>query len=84
MAKKTSKKTSARKAVKATRAARFAPEAKITMLTKSNPRRDGTVQFTRFAALLKAKTVGALPEKGRTGFVLALRRAVNEGHAKVA
>jgi hypothetical protein len=68
----------------AKRAPRFAETAKITMMTKENPCRDGSVQFKRFAVLLKTKTVAALPEKDRGGLVLALRRAVNEGWAKVA
>ena len=72
------------KAAKAERAPQFADEAKFVVLTKENPRREGTKQHKWFAALMKlsGKTVAEAREKVECGAVV-LRYAVKEGHARV-
>lgn len=84
---KKSAKTTARKATtaKATASARtvVGGEAKITAVSKENPRRAGSVQFDRFAVVQKfsGKTVAQFMAGG--GDRDALRYAVHTGDAKL-
>jgi hypothetical protein len=52
---------------KARTAGGFDPEAKITLITKENPRREGTRAHKIYALYTKCKTVGDFTEKGGAG-----------------
>jgi hypothetical protein len=79
------RKGSPRRSAAIVRAERYDAGAKFTV-DKENPRRPGTVQYSRYEILKRysGKTVGALPEKDHTGLVMALRYAEAVGIAKIA
>jgi hypothetical protein len=93
---KGSKKTAAKKAAPKTAAkkvapkkvakknggtGKFAPEAKIHMLTKENPRRPGSEVFKHFERAQKANTVADYVKAG--GSVASLAKCVSKGWCKV-
>lgn len=60
-------------------------EATFTMTTKTNPRREGTVQHKLYAQLLKAKKGTTVGEISETQWLRnALQYAVDGGHATVS
>jgi hypothetical protein len=83
---KTAKNTKkATKTVKSTaRRVRFADNARITVLPggKTNPRREGSAPYKRYAVLLKSRTVGAFL-KSQPKWYATISRAVKENRIKV-
>lgn len=91
--KSTKAKKTARRSTKATRAARKSnansrtrvdADLRITFVSSENPRREGTEQYKRFAALqkFKGKTVGAFQDAG-AGYSDCLRYALAQNLARV-
>jgi len=63
------------------RPGKYAPEQKITVVAKENPRREGTDVYDQFEILKKSKTVGDYQKKG--GRMGSLVKSVKKGWAKV-
>ncbi len=60
-------------------------DAKLTVLAKENPRREGTLGAKTFALYAKAKTVGEFRElcKERGGDAGYLHADIRAGHIKI-